>query len=93
MVLVTPVDLDTFPNVTLPQMNWSIESVANHQPADCSNLGAPEWIDTGAGTIEFGMLGMFDVFPCELDIDIVFDVMGDPPTLDFQVMNLPVAGC
>jgi hypothetical protein len=90
MVLVWPLDLQDFA-VTTP-MGWSIESVANHQPADCSVLDAAEWIDSGTGTIEFGQLDMFDVYPCTIDVDIVFDVAGDPPTLDFQVMDLPVAG-
>jgi hypothetical protein len=35
---------------------------------------------------------MFGAFPCAIDIDIVFDLAGDPPTLDFQVMDLVVAG-
>jgi hypothetical protein len=91
MVLVSPLDLETFVDVTLP-MPWSIESVANHQPADCSVFDAIEWIDFGAGTVEFNGFDMFGVFPCAISVDIVFGVSGDRLTLDFQVMDLDVSG-
>ncbi|PRP93639.1 hypothetical protein [Enhygromyxa salina] len=90
VVLVSPALIQTF-NVQLPD-NWSIESVTNNQPADCSVLDFDEQIESGTGVIEFLDFDQFDIFPCTINVDVQFDVAGDPPTLDFSVMNLAVMG-
>ena len=90
MVLVYPLDLQNFA-VDLPP-SWSIESVTSYPGADCATLDLPEPITSGTGTITFLELDMFEVYPCSINVDVVFELAGDPPTMDFLVSDLVVAG-
>ena len=91
VVLASPLDLMNLAISTPP--NWSIESASIHQSADCTLLGSPMPFESGTGSIVFLGLDQSNLYPCAIDVDITFDVNGNPPTLEFKAMNLAVVNC